>query len=158
MTTRTCPDCSVPFVRRSHNHQRCDPCRRIRLRAQSLAGYYRNAGAHRKRRLKLTPEERIARDRKRDREYRRARPEMARENQLKVRYGITLADYRLMLEKQGHKCPFCKQGLPKPGTMWASVDHDHITKRVRGALCAGCNAKLGWFENRRTQVLAYLDG
>jgi len=83
---------------------------------------------------------------------------------LKRRYGITPEEYdRLWTDQQG-KCanPSCevtaemvmvdyRQGL--------QVDHDHVTGRIRGLLCSGCNRALGLIADdaKRLQgLIAYL--
>jgi hypothetical protein len=66
-------------------------------------------------------------------------------------YGITLAEYELMLELQGGGCAICgsipKLPKGKRSTSSASarrlhVDHDHKTGKVRGLLCWTCNYRL----------------
>lgn len=37
------------------------------------------------------------------------------------------------------------------------IDHDHNTKKFRGALCQRCNRQLGWYESLQDKVNAYLD-
>jgi len=60
-----------------------------------------------------------------------------RERELKAKFGLTLAGYNVMSEKQGHVCLICGRG----GRM--VVDHCHVTGRVRGLLCCPCNSFLG---------------
>lgn len=43
---------------------------------------------------------------------------------------------------QGGKCGICEKPPPVPGASFA-VDHNHTTGKVRGVLCASCNAMLG---------------
>jgi len=54
------------------------------------------------------------------------------------RYGLSLQDYRAILERQGNACAICKMPA-KP----LCVDHCHATGKVRGFLCRNCNLGLG---------------
>lgn len=66
-----------------------------------------------------------------------------RERHLVRKYGVTLAGYDAMLERQGGKCVIC---LTTPDTQRYGVfhvDHCHTTGEVRGLLCRGCNNVLG---------------
>lgn len=71
-----------------------------------------------------------------------------RNTSLRATYGITLEEYRIMLDEQGGVCAICK--LPErrkhPRTsdpMLLAVDHCHNTNQVRGLLCSTCNIMLG---------------
>jgi hypothetical protein len=57
------------------------------------------------------------------------------------RYGITERHYVGLLRKQNGVCAIC--GTPPNGRLLA-VDHDHNTGKVRGLLCQGCNAAIGY--------------
>ena len=57
---------------------------------------------------------------------------------IKTRYGITLSDYRAMVEKQGSACAICKS---IPNKLF--IDHNHSTNENRGLLCSQCNTLLG---------------
>lgn len=49
-----------------------------------------------------------------------------------------------IIKLQGGICPLCKRGLTvETGCM----DHDHVTGRVRGVLCRGCNGAEGKIKN-----------
>lgn len=61
---------------------------------------------------------------------------------LKRYYGITPAEYDTYYSRQNGVCAICKQ---PPGKRKLAVDHDHVTKRIRGLLCARCNTGLGQF-------------
>src|SRR6266576_5353448 len=57
-------------------------------------------------------------------------------------YGITLQDYNDLYEQQKGKCKLCKIKKSR-----LEVDHNHLTKKVRGLLCGRCNTKLGNIES-----------
>lgn len=67
-----------------------------------------------------------------------------------LKYGITEQTYWEMFEAQGGVCAICKQAETRinRGTLaHLAVDHDHNTGRVRGLLCATCNAGIGHFRD-----------
>jgi len=74
-----------------------------------------------------------------DPEYRENERVRRRRSQVST-YGISMADYDLMLRRQGGVCAICKR-KPDKGLC---VDHCHATKRVRKLLCLGCNSMLGF--------------
>ena len=78
-----------------------------------------------------------------------------RKNNLKKKYSITEDDYQKMLEKQNGLCAICGgRGKKK-----LSVDHCHVTKKVRGLLCQRCNVGIGMFKddtNFMNKAIEYL--
>ena len=70
---------------------------------------------------------------------------------------FTPIDYTLMLEKQNGMCGICGIERCSTGRKF-SIDHDHITGKVRGLLCVGCNIRLGWYENKKNDIELYLNG
>lgn len=64
-----------------------------------------------------------------------------REGHLKRKFGMTIEDYKRMLEEQGGGCATC--GRPPRPDIALHIDHDHETGRVRGLLCFRCNNSLG---------------
>jgi hypothetical protein len=64
-----------------------------------------------------------------------------REHNLKNKFGISLGDFEEMLQNQGGVCLICKG--PPTGKGDYHVDHDHITQKIRGLLCHGCNTGIG---------------
>ena len=70
-------------------------------------------------------------------------------------YGITLDDYNQMFLLQKGKCLIC--GKHQSETKFTfPVDHDHITGKVRGLVCRGCNVKIGWYESFKDKIDRYL--
>jgi hypothetical protein len=76
---------------------------------------------------------------------------------LKDKYGITDKEYDAMFVAQGGACAICRrvekeQHPLAPGKpQRLTVDHDHLTDRVRGLLCACCNRAIGQiFDNPGT--------
>ena len=85
-------------------------------------------------------------NRERLRKYSRERHHTHRE--YLHQYGITKLDYDKMFEAQDGCCAIC--GSRDPGrktSRYFCVDHDHITKKVRGLLCNNCNVALGRFKD-----------
>lgn len=72
---------------------------------------------------------------------------------LRKTFGISAADYELMLTGQGGKCAICgrredtshtRGGI---GAIRLAVDHCHETGAVRGLLCRSCNTAIGKFRH-----------
>lgn len=81
------------------------------------------------------------------REYRKRRRAEDRDAHLRRTFGITIADYEVLLARQGGGCAIC--GRP-PTKAALHVDHDHATGEIRGLLCIGCNNALGQFRDEAT--------
>lgn len=72
------------------------------------------------------------------------------------KYGITGEEFRTIIEKQGIRCPICEKGIGKN----LSVDHDHITGKIRGIICNKCNLAIGNAEDspdRLRKMANYLE-
>jgi len=63
----------------------------------------------------------------------------------KSKYGITRIDYYTLLDSQDNACAICK--TKEFGKHGPHIDHNHITKKVRGILCHQCNLGLGQFKD-----------
>jgi hypothetical protein len=82
---------------------------------------------------------------------------------LMAAFGITLAEYSVMVLAQENKCAICRR--PESDTRGGktkalAVDHDHATGKIRGLLCARCNRALGMMEEDREMFISairYLD-
>ena len=76
------------------------------------------------------------------RRYSQAHPEAYRSYRLNRDFGITITDYDVMFETQNGRCAIC--GRHQDGFKRRfSVDHDHITGKIRELLCIDCNTVLG---------------
>ena len=65
------------------------------------------------------------------------------------RYGISEADYNVLLIKQGNTCAICggyNIVIRKNGNV-NGLAVDHAEGRVRGLLCGMCNRGLGYFRD-----------
>lgn len=72
-------------------------------------------------------------------------------------YGLTIAEYKKMVEYQQNKCVICQQSCKQFPTL--SIDHNHVTGKVRGLLCSRCNSGLGFFGddiNLLERAIAYI--
>jgi hypothetical protein len=72
------------------------------------------------------------------------------------RHGLSLEQRKEIFDRQGGTCALCPRSLVDYAHV--HVDHDHRTDKIRGLLCGGCNAKLGWYENRIEVIAQYLAG
>jgi len=82
-----------------------------------------------------------------------------RNSNLKALYGITQVEYDRMLKEQGGCCAICG-GPPVGKKRVLSVDHNHVTKKVRQLLCDLCNTGLGRFKDDvelLRRAVAYLE-
>lgn len=106
------------------------------------------------------PEKRREYARQRHRRLNAANPDHYLNKHLLKHFGITLDEYRAMLDRQGGVCAICRE----PETMRIngdllrlSVDHCHDTGKVRGLLCCKCNQALGCFRHDVDRMLAAVD-
>lgn len=83
----------------------------------------------------------------------------ARAYRLFKKYGISVSQYEAMFTAQDGKCAICK--LPpsmensRHGVL--QVDHCHVSGKIRGLLCALCNAALGGFKDSVALLYAAAD-
>lgn len=71
---------------------------------------------------------------------RRSYENRGREAQRGKLYGMQPGEYDTMLALQDGRCAICGRA---PYDRPLDVDHDHVTKRVRGLLCRQCNSGIG---------------
>ena len=140
-----CAECKV--IRRR------EICKRWRDRHPELNRLYQKE-CKRRRRI-LYPEL----DNQRQREYNRKNPDKLRAQNLRRKFGMTLEEYQVLLDRQGGVCAIC-QSPPEKKAL--AVDHKHDeSNAIRGLLCECCNRGLGLFrENPMNffRAVAYLAG
>lgn len=83
-------------------------------------------------------------DRKKKRKYHRT-------HKLKTKYGITLAQFNWLLEKQKFLCAICSKKID-PDSRQTAIDHDHETGEIRGILCRSCNRGLGLLGDTKQSI------
>lgn len=79
----------------------------------------------------------------------------AKDNELKRKYGISLVEHQEMCAEADWRCEICGKHTEN-----LHVDHDHLTGKVRGLLCASCNHGLGFFWDDQailSLAIEYLD-
>ena len=78
---------------------------------------------------------------------------------IKKRYGINEGEYQVLLDSQNGLCAICR--VPQLGKhKFLSVDHNHLTGKVRGLLCNNCNHALGMVKDNPIilqKMINYLD-
>jgi hypothetical protein len=77
------------------------------------------------------------------RTYRAKHPVKVRDRNYKANYGISYAEVFAMWLAQEKHCKCCDEPIRFPARH-THLDHDHLTGKVRGLLCARCNALLGY--------------
>lgn len=133
-----------------HIEKRCGACKLVK----PVSEFYRS----RRSRDRYCRSCRRARDRARQEKKPAAPISLAnREYKLRRLYGISLADYAAMYEKQDGRCGICggkENRLVYGEQPRLVVDHNHETGKVRALLCASCNGKLAAIENEQFMLLA----
>ena len=83
------------------------------------------------------------------REYNKTRPNRqridplyAKNYHLQYKFGIGIEEHNRIYAEQNGCCNICKKPFE---TM--DMDHDHVTGKIRGLLCRGCNIALGLFHD-----------
>lgn len=69
------------------------------------------------------------------------------------KYGLDLDGYDRLFVEQSGKCKICSREIS------LVIDHCHVTGKVRGLLCNGCNLALAYFEekpDRMQKAIEYL--
>lgn len=91
-------------------------------------------------------------------EYKEVHSTTVRQNRnktFKYKYGITIEKYEQMLLEQENKCLACERNFSEQ--IRPDVDHNHLTKKVRGILCHSCNLALGYLKDNEDIIQRLLD-
>lgn len=75
------------------------------------------------------------------------------------RYGITPQQFDWLHANSDGRCQICRQLDNRRRRL--SIDHDHLTREIRGLLCSRCNLMLGHVEDNvelLRSAIAYLEG
>jgi Recombination endonuclease VII len=137
------PSRKNPSPRNSSGKKKYNESPEARERRLAAARAYQTA--HRKQYAINTANWR-ARKVKEDPTYLERRREYDRNRSREKRYGISTADYERMLARQRGRCALCRRKqehtrIPKRSL---SVDHSHVTGKIRALLCNNCNVMLGF--------------
>ena len=77
---------------------------------------------------------------------------------LRYAYGKDAAfTVMALMRAQKGRCAICGRTSREADTPRLVVDHDHATGKIRGLLCNGCNAGLGFFGEVATRLLAAVE-
>jgi hypothetical protein len=84
--------------------------------------------------------------------HRRATDPDFRDRERARRYGLSLEEFRAILERQGNACAICRRSGVR-----LYIDHCHVTRMVRRLLCGKCNTGLGFFGDDPDRLRAAAD-
>lgn len=145
--TKKCPKCPNGVIHRRGSFQ----CRSCHLKSVSPWDTESDRIEHIKKRRSdwfQKNKKRLQRKRKKEK---RENPLLWKNRELKYHlkkmYGITYEKYIEMVDSQNSKCMICGVCVDK-----LHVDHNHITKQIRGLLCFNCNGGLGQFKDNLTNL------
>ena len=94
--------------------------------------------------------------------YKKNKPRLqhlVRNGMLKRKYGIDKQIYDNLLKMQNGKCAICGLQEKEHRNQVLNVDHNHLTKKVRGLLCNNCNRGIGHLKDSLSNLenaLSYL--
>ncbi len=74
-----------------------------------------------------------------------------------INYGCSASQFDAMFAAQDGKCAICgslETRMQRSRLRRLSVDHDHVTGKIRALLCGACNSGLGSFEHDPTVLEA----
>lgn len=122
------------------------PIKNIKERKKYNKKYYLKNKESKKLRDKKYRENESVKERKRLYmiDYRKKNPSENRKNKCRS-FGITIEIYNNLLNKQKGVCAICNNKCKSGHSL--SIDHCHITGKVRGLLCKNCNSGIGFLND-----------
>ena len=81
---------------------------------------------------------------------------LAKNNQLKNTYKISIEEYEQKLKEQNYSCAICNRHRDEFKRN-LSVDHDHKTGKIRSLLCIICNSNVAIVEDKLEMIQKYLN-
>ena len=78
-----------------------------------------------------------------------------KDRRLRITVGITFEKKKAMWLQQQSCCALCRSPLPDINK--STVDHDHVSGKIRGILCHNCNLGLGHFKDDPIRLQAAID-
>jgi hypothetical protein len=76
-------------------------------------------------------------------DYRAKNQQKLRDQHLQRMFGVSIAEFELLLQQQGGGCAICGGKETYGNKKNLNIDHCHKTGRVRGILCSKCNKAIG---------------
>ncbi len=73
-----------------------------------------------------------------------------RNRDLVRKYGITLVEWRALLDSIDHRCQICQERFEEAGLV---PDHCHSTGKMRGVLCRKHNSAIGFLGDTEADVM-----
>ena|SRR5579884_3381296 len=99
-------------------------------------------------------------------DWKKNNPKKVKAGNLRNLYGISQEQYAELLSSQDHKCAICckhksKNVFDKRNNKVRdlAVDHNHVSKKIRGLLCYHCNIAVGMLKDdikRAENLVKYL--
>lgn len=90
--------------------------------------------------------------------WRKKHKDRLRLEHIGTRYGMSELDYADLLVIQDNKCAVCKVCFNlELQAQTPHVDHCHISGKIRGLLCRGCNSGLGQFSDSVVKLKAAIE-
>lgn len=152
-----CPACQITKTidlfpknrsRKDGLHSSCKDCNnayttKYRKETQYQKHYYQENKEYYKNKQKIYKIE------KKDQIY-----QQRKEYGIKKNYGITFQQKLEMYENQNHQCLICRNSFEENKL---TIDHSHVTKKVRGLLCHSCNAGIGLLKESKNILLSAIN-
>lgn len=145
--TKKCPNCADGVI----HHRGSLQCRKCHIKEVSPWKNDEEKKKHHQERQANWFQQNKKRIYKKRKKHHKENPEFWKERYFKYHlkrfYGLTYETYLEMVRSQNSKCLICGNHNEK-----LHVDHNHITKQVRGLLCFNCNGGLGQFKDNLTNI------